>query len=76
MKKALFSFAIAVAATALVACGGKSANNAEGEATTTEEAAAASDESPAMQLLNSVPFTPRGLAKHDKNRERQAIHRP
>ena len=54
MKKALFSFAIAVAATALVACGGKSANNAEGEATTTETAAA-SDESPAMQLLNSVP---------------------
>jgi hypothetical protein len=62
MKKALFSFAIAMAATALVACGGKSANNAEGEATTTEESAAAtSDESPAMQLLNSVPFTPEGL---------------
>ena len=57
MKKAFLSFAIAaVAAVAMASCGNKSAQNAE----STVEGEANND-SPAMRLLNSVPFTEEGL---------------
>ncbi len=51
MKKVLLSFAILAVAATMAACGNKAAQNAE----------SASDESPAMRLLNSVPFTEEGL---------------
>ena len=57
MKKVLFSFAILAVAAMMTACGNKSAQNAESTGETTE----ANDDSPAMRLLNSVPFTEEGL---------------
>ena len=56
MKKLLFSLAILATTTVMAACGNKSVHNAE----STSEAEA-SDDSPAMRLLNSVPFTEEGL---------------
>ncbi len=51
MKKVLLSFAIMVIAATMTACGNKQAQNTE----------STSDDSPAMRLLNSVPFTEEGL---------------
>lgn len=51
MKKVLLSFAIMAIAATMTACGNKQAQNAE----------STSDDSPAMRLLNSVPFTEEGL---------------
>ncbi|MBQ9677088.1 MAG: HEAT repeat domain-containing protein [Prevotella sp.] len=57
MKKVLFSFAILALAATMTACGNKSAQNAESAG----EVAEVNDDSPAMRLLNSVPFTEEGL---------------
>lgn len=55
MKKFLMTIAImAVSACMMAACGNKSANT--GEASGEAAVEAADDNSPAMQLLNSVPF--------------------
>ena len=51
MKKVLLSFAIMAIAATMTACGNKQAQNTE----------STSDDSPAMRLLNSVPFTEEGL---------------
>lgn len=57
MKKVLLSFAIIAATAELISCGNKPAQNADSAG----EAVENSDESPAMRLLNSVPFTEEGL---------------
>ena len=44
----------------MTACGNKPAQNAE-SASETSEATETNDDSPAMRLLNSVPFTEEGL---------------
>jgi hypothetical protein len=51
MKKVLLSIAIMAIAATMTACGNKQAQNTE----------STSDDSPAMRLLNSVPFTEEGL---------------
>ncbi len=51
MKKVLLSFAIMAIAATMTACGNKQAQNTD----------STSDDSPAMRLLNSVPFTEEGL---------------
>ena len=51
MKKVLLSFAIMAITATMTACGNKQAQNTE----------STSDDSPAMRLLNSVPFTEEGL---------------
>ena len=51
MKKVLLSFAIMAIAATMTACGNKQAQNTD----------STSDASPAMRLLNSVPFTEEGL---------------
>ena len=51
MKKVLLSFAIMAIAATMTACGNNQAQNTE----------STSDDSPAMRLLNSVPFTEEGL---------------
>ena len=53
MKKVLLNFAVLAVAATMTACGNKPAQNAE----STSEATEANDDSPAMRLLNSVPFT-------------------
>ena len=51
MMKVLLSFAIMAIAATMTACGNKQAQNTD----------STSDDSPAMRLLNSVPFTEEGL---------------
>ena len=51
MKKVLLSIAIMAIAATMTACGNKQAQNTD----------STSDDSPAMRLLNSVPFTEEGL---------------
>lgn len=60
MKKVLLSFAVLAVAATMTACGNKPAQNAE-STSETSEATEANDDSPAMRLLNSVPFTEEGL---------------
>ena len=60
MKKVLLSFAVLAVAATMTACGNKPAQNAE-SASETSEATETNDDSPAMRLLNSVPFTEEGL---------------
>lgn len=67
MKKVLFSFAILAVAAVMVSCGNKS-----GQAAESQEATAAED-SPAMQLLNSVPFTEEGLTSMIKTPKDEAL---
>ncbi|MBR1463851.1 MAG: HEAT repeat domain-containing protein [Prevotella sp.] len=57
MKKLLLCFAILAAAATMTACGNKSAQKAENAG----EVVDVNDDSPAMRLLNSVPFTEEGL---------------
>lgn len=59
MKKFIFMLSMTAVFMTMTACGNKSNTNAaEGTAETTE---VANDDSPAMKLLNSVPFTEEGL---------------
>ena len=60
MKKVLLSFAVLAVAATMTACGNKTAQNAE-STSEASEATEANDDSPAMRLLNSVPFTEEGL---------------
>lgn len=60
MKKVLLSFAVLAVAATMTACGNKAAQNAE-STSEASEATEANDDSPAMRLLNSVPFTEEGL---------------
>lgn len=69
MKKALFSIVILAFAATMTACGNKSAQNAE----STGAAAEANDDSPAMRLLNSVPFTEEGLVSMVKTPEKGTL---
>lgn len=71
MKKLFFSIAIlATSLCVMASCGNKSANNAGGEAAVEE---VADDNSPAMQLLNSVPFTEEGLKSMIKTPEKEPL---
>lgn len=70
MKKSVMTIAIlAVSACMMAACGNKSANNAGGEAAVE----AVDDNSPAMKLLNSVPFTEEGLKSMITSPEKQPL---
>ena len=70
MKKSLMTIAIMAASVCMMAsCGNKSAN-ASGEA---GAEAAADETSPAMELLNSVPFTEEGLLSMIKTPEGEAL---
>lgn len=60
---------LAVSACMMAACGNKSANNAGGEAAVE----AVDDNSPAMKLLNSVPFTEEGLKSMITSPEKQPL---
>ena len=55
----------------MAACGNKNANNAEASGEAAVEAV--DDNSPAMQLLNSVPFTEEGLKSMIKTPEKEAL---
>lgn len=67
MKKNILYAAIAFSLLTLNSCGG---NKSKAGA---ENVAAASEDSPAMQLLNSVPFTEEGLKSMIKTPEGQAL---
>lgn len=69
MKKVLFSIAILAVAATMTACGNKSAQNAESAGEATEVNA----DSPAMRLLNSVPFTEEGLISMVKTPEKGTL---
>ena len=72
MKKLLMTIAImAVSACMTAACGNKSANT--GEASGEAAVESADDNSPAMQLLNSVPFTEEGLKSMIKTPEKEPL---
>ena len=72
MKKFLMTIAImAVSACMTAACGNKSANT--GEASGEAAVESADDNSPAMQLLNSVPFTEEGLKSMIKTPEKEPL---
>ena len=70
MKKSLMTIAImAVSVCMMAACGNKSANNEGGEAAAVE----ANEDSPAMKLLNSVPFTEEGLKSMISTPEKEPL---
>lgn len=71
MKKIIFLLSMTAMFMTVTACGNKShASAAEATAENTE---VASDDSPAMKLLNSVPFTEEGLKSMIKTPEKQAL---
>ena len=71
MKKIIFMLSMTAVFMTMTACGNKSnANTAEGTAETTE---VANDDSPAMKLLNSVPFTEEGLKSMITTPEKQPL---
>ena len=71
MKKSLMTIGIfAMSVCMMAACGNKSANNAADGVAAVE---ANDDNSPAMQLLNSVPFTEEGLKSMIKTPEKEAL---
>ena len=71
MKKIFFMLSMTAVFMTMTACGNKSnANTAEGTAETTE---VANDDSPAMKLLNSVPFTEEGLKSMITTPEKQPL---
>ena len=71
MKKSLMIFAImAVSVCMMAACGNKNAKN---EAAGEFAVEASDDNSPAMQLLNSVPFTEEGLKSMIKTPEKEPL---
>lgn len=71
MKKSLMIFAImAVSVCMMAACGNKNAKN---EAAGESAVEAIDDNSPAMQLLNSVPFTEEGLKSMIKTPEKEPL---
>jgi len=57
MKKVFFSFAIATVMASLMACGGKTEQNAEGQDSTAVEAEAEEVEEPASNMVASEAFT-------------------
>lgn len=72
MKKLFFSIAVLTTSLCVMAsCGNKSANNTAGGEAAVEEVA--DDNSPAMQLLNSVPFTEEGLKSLVKTPEKEPL---
>ena len=72
MKKSLMTIAImGVSVCMMASCGNKSVNNAEAAGEAAVEVA--DDNSPAMQLLNSVPFTEEGLKSMIKTPEKEAL---
>ena len=71
MKKIIFLLSMTAMFMTVTACGNKSnANAAEATAENTE---VASDDSPAMKLLNSVPFTEEGLKSMIKTPEKEPL---
>ena len=71
MKKFFFMLSMTAVFMTMTACGNKSnANTAEGTAETTE---VVNDDSPAMKLLNSVPFTEEGLKSMITSPEKQPL---
>ena len=71
MKKIIFLLSMSAMFMTVTACGNKSnANAAEATAENTE---VASDDSPAMKLLNSVPFTEEGLKSMIKTPEKEPL---
>lgn len=71
MKKIIFLLSMSAMFMTVTACGNKSNTNvAEATAENTE---VASDDSPAMQLLNSVPFTEEGLKSMIKTPEKEPL---
>lgn len=71
MKKIFFMLSMTAVFMTMTACGNKSNTNAaEGTAETTE---VANDDSPAMKLLNSVPFTEEGLKSMITTPEKQPL---
>ena len=71
MKKIIFLLSMSAMFMTVTACGNKSNTNAA-EATA-ENTEVASDDSPAMQLLNSVPFTEEGLKSMIKTPEKEPL---
>ena len=67
MKKIIFLLSMSAMFMTVTACGNKSNTNAA------EATEVASDDSPAMQLLNSVPFTEEGLKSMIKTPEKEAL---
>ena len=71
MKKIFFLLSMTAMFMTMTACGNKSnANAAEATAESTE---VANDDSPAMKLLNSVPFTEEGLKSMITTPEKQPL---
>lgn len=66
MKKTILAMSMALALAAVTACGGKGSKDAAGSTN-------GQDESPAMQLLNSVPFTADGLKSMIKTAEKESL---
>ena len=73
MKKVLFLLSMTAVFMTMTACGNKSANAAGGEATGEAAVEAIDDNSPAMKLLNSVPFTEEGLKSMITTPEKQPL---
>lgn len=71
MKKIIFLLSMSAMFMTVTACGNKSNTNAA-EATA-ENTEVASDDSPAMKLLNSVPFTEEGLKSMIKTPEKEPL---
>lgn len=71
MKKIIFLLSMSAMFMTVTACGNKSNTNAA-EATA-ENSEVASDDSPAMKLLNSVPFTEEGLKSMIKTPEKEPL---
>ena len=73
MKRVLFLLSMTAVFMTMTACGNKSANAAGGEATGEAAVEAIDDNSPAMKLLNSVPFTEEGLKSMITTPEKQPL---
>ena len=71
MKKIIFLLSMSAMFMTVTACGNKSNTNAA-EATA-ENTEVVSDDSPAMKLLNSVPFTEEGLKSMIKTPEKEPL---
>lgn len=71
MKKIIFLLSMSAMFMTVTACGNKSNTNAA-EATA-ENTEVVSDDSPAMQLFNSVPFTEEGLKSMIKTPEKEPL---